>query len=230
MRIAIYENNYEDAQKLKNLIYNYCNYKKIDSVVDVYQNGDSLLSSNNNYVLTFLSLENSDGKATIQKLNYNHTGQMIITASDCRLAADAFRINAYSFLLKPFEKNRLFEILENFFNTVISTSLLLINNCYETFCVRVCDILYLEANNKHCIIHLTDKSIYCNKTMAKVFSVLPQFDFLKINRAFIVNSNHIISFNSENVVLSNKESLHPSRHFYTSFKTDYIRIKNPNIP
>jgi len=90
-------------------------------------------------------------------------------------------------------------------------------------------ILYLEANNKYCYIHLENETILCKKTMARVFDALPKIYFQKINRAFIVNLNAINKYNAQNVDLKNGETLHITRTYYKNFKQEYLNFFNPKI-
>ncbi len=231
MKIAICDNDLKNSEKLKALLYDYSNFKKTDYVVDIYIGFEQIIKEADNYFLIFLSFEDKNGKHIshlLQKMGMSK--KLIIIGNDYRLASDAFMINAFNFIKKPYNKISLFEILESFFKSTVSVIPLIISNGSENFCINIGDILYLEADNKHSIIHLTDQTVCCNKTMAKVSAMLPENNFLKINRAFIVNLNHIIKFNSQYVTLSNNEAIHPGRHFYKSFKTDYYRLKAPIKP
>ena len=230
MRIAIFDDDFENSTKLKELLYLYSNFQKTDFVVDIFPSFEKMPNIRN-YTLIFLSLDGGN-KRHIAKRFYEMeiTKKTIIIGSDYKLAADALMLNAFGFIKKPYNKNTLFNILRDFFKRTVTIMPIIINNGAENFCLNIADILYLEANNKHSIIHLSDQTVYCNKTMARVSAALPQNYFSKINRAFIVNLNHISSFSSKNIVLSNNEALPPSRHFYKSFKDDYLRVKSPKIP
>ncbi|MBO5089876.1 MAG: LytTR family transcriptional regulator DNA-binding domain-containing protein [Clostridia bacterium] len=230
MRIAICGDECSSAIILKRMLYMFSNYKKIGFVVDIFANANDFLASKQSYTLIFISFETEKSKILAKSLlDKNLKTPIIIFSSNCCHAADAFKLNAYYFLQIPLSQKTVFDMLENFFVSYFSAPLL-ISDGFETVCINVSDILYLEANNKHCIIHLKDKIIYCNKTMARVFAVLPEDRFLKINRAIIINSDYISRFCSEYIILTNGEVLYPSRHFYKSFKLEYHRIKTPKIP
>lgn len=231
MKIAVYDNDYKSSAKLKSLLYLYSDYKKADFVVDVFADCNEIFNFSNDYPLIFLSIENEYGKKAAIALNKKErSNKTVVMGGDSRLAAEGFKVNAFNFLQKPFLQSEVFEILEKFFTVSHTVLPLLISTGSQNLCLNICDILYLEANNKHSIIHLKNQTVICNKTMARVFEVLPKSNFSKINRAYVVNLHHISSFSSENVVLSNKEILHPSRHFYKSFKNDYLHTQNPKIP
>ena len=227
MKIAIYD-NLSNAKELKRLLYLFSNFKKMDLVVDIFTSTDELFKQKQNYNFFFISFSTPNGLSLAEHLyNYGINTPIIITANNSDQAINAFKINAYYFLQTPIQNDLLFEVLENYFNTFVYP--LLISDGFETICINCNDIIYLEANNKCCLIHLQNQTVQCNKTMARVLEVLPENRFLKINRAFAVNSNCIARFNSENVTLKNGDILHPSRHFYKTFKCDYLRIQTPKI-
>ena len=227
MKVAIYD-DLSSGKDLKRLVYLFSNYKKIDLVVDIFTCTDELFKQKQNYKIFFISFKTQNGISLAERLyHYGINAPIIITANSSDKAINAFKINAYYFLQTPIQTDLLFEVLENYFNTFVYP--LIISDGFETICINCNDIIYLEANNKHCFIHLQNQTVQCNKTMARVLEVLPENRFLKISRAFAVNSNYISRFNSESVTLTNGDTLRPSRHFYKTFKCDYLRIQTPKI-
>lgn len=230
MRIAVFDENYCDSAYLKHLIYIFSNNKKFDLVVDVFSDIEEFLKTKREYILYFISFETKNGILAAKNLyNKNKNSSIIITANDSRLAVEAFKINAYNFLQLPLKEKILYEILNDFFRSY-QCEALLISDGFENIYINVKDILYLEADNKHCVLHLKNQKVYCNKTMARVYNVLPKECFLKTSRAFVVNANHVSRFNSEHIILENGDTLYPSRHFYKSFKCDFLRTSNLRIP
>ena len=96
-----------------------------------------------------------------------------------------------------------------------------IKNGEYMHCVNTNEILYLEACNKHCLVSLEKEKIICNKTMARIYETLPKTQFLKINRAFVINCNYVEKYNRENVILKNGEALPLSRNYVKEFKMNF---------
>lgn len=229
MRIAIYNNDFSESDALKQMLYSFASRKRLDLVVDIFENGYDLLNSENEYILIFISFNTECGMNTAKKIyKSNAKTPIIVFSADCYHAIEAFKINAINFLKTPFCESSLFEVMESFLLGYDSP--LIIKSGRETVCIDTDNIFYLEADNKHCHIHLKNDTVECNKTMARVFSTLPEEHFLKINRAFVVNTDYITRFCSKYIILTNGETLYPSRHFYKSFKTDYMRTTSAKIP
>lgn len=231
MKIAIFDENYYDSAILKQLIYTFSNNKRLDLVVDVYTDISELIAKRKNYILFFISFKTKNGILLSKKL-YDHHNKtpIIITADNCSLAVEAFRINAYNFLLMPLNDMLVYEALNDFFSSFQYNYSLLVSNGFENIYINTKDILYIEANNKHCFLHLNNQTVHCNKTMARVYNVLPKEYFLKTSRAFVVNTNYVSRFNKKHIILTNGDTLYPSRHFYKAFKCDFLSTVNPKIP
>ena len=183
MKIAVYDNDYKSSAKLKSLLYLYSDYKKADFVVDVFADCNEIFNFSNDYPLIFLSIENEYGKKAAIALNKKErSNKTVVMGGDSRLAAEGFKVNAFNFLQKPFLQSEVFEILEKFFTVSHTVLPLLISTGSQNLCLNICDILYLEANNKHSIIHLKNQRLsvikqwhvflrYCQKAIFQKLTV-----------------------------------------------------------
>ncbi len=232
MKIAICDSNISELELLKNLLYCYSNSRKLDFFVEKFSSGENLLKSNNEYSIIFseYNLSGINGLELAENLRKkNIKSKIIFISKNTDFIIDCFKVSPYRFLKKPIINSELFSVLDDFFNSNIENHSLLINDKFDTYCLNTSDIFYLEANNKHCYIHLENQVISCNKTMARVMTTLPQKYFKKINRAFIVNLNYISKYNNEYVFLTDGRKLHITRNYYTYFKQEYINFARPKI-
>ena len=94
----------------------------------------------------------------------------------------------------------------------------------EIVCVHPQEIRFLEANNKHCSVHLDHSTLNCKRTMASVVRVLPQNAFSKANRSYVVNLRYVSRFGNGKVALKNGDTLSLSRNYSKSFKEEYHRF------
>ncbi len=232
MRIAICDTNNAFAEYLKHKIYFYSNRYKLDFVIDIFISGENLLKSKQRYSLIFMeySLLGINGLETAKLLRKNNIHSKIIFISqNTDFVFEAFCVSPFRFLKKPISEGSLYETLDDYFSENSTHYTLWINDGINTVCINTNEIVYLEANNKYCFIHLNNKTILCKKTMARVFEGLPKLHFQKINRAFIVNFDAIKKYNSENVALKNGETLRITRTYFKNFKQNYREYILPKI-
>ncbi len=230
MRIAICDTDNFASNNLKHRLYKYSNHYKLDFVVDIFSSGEELLANHNNYSVIFVeyNLSGIDGlKTSIILRQRNVHSKIIFTSINTDFILETFRVSPFRFLKKPINETALTKALDDCFSKADNHYLLWINNGINTFCFCTSDVLYLEADNKHCHIHLKDKTILCKKTMARVYELFPKPHFQKINRAFIVNLNIINKYSSENVELINGEKLHITRTYFKTFKQNYFNYTLP---
>ena len=230
MRIAICDLDKGFMSYLKKTIYRYAQIHRLDVVADCFLSGESVLSDSPHYNIIFLGYEllGINGLETARQLRQNQVNSCIIFVSDnMEFIFDAFKVDAYRFLRKSVNEKDLFGVMDDYFNKIGGDYPLWIKSGEEVVCISTKDIYYLEADNKHCYIHLKDEILYCNRTMAAVYRILPKNQFAKSNRAFIVNLNHISRYNNDYIVLKNGENFHPSRKYFKTFKDQYRSFLKP---
>lgn len=233
MRFAICNADSKYSSLLKKTIYAYAEKHKLDIYVECFVTGKEMLNTHNKYNLILLSnnlhYDNSFTVAEWVRKEMPLT-DIIFESDRPEHFVDTFKINPYRFLLSPVTPLKLNSVLDEYFEIRGNDYFLWVKSGLETHCLNTSEILYIEADNKHCHLQLDSTRLCCNKTMACVFDALPKNHFIKIHRAFVVNSNYINYYNRENVYLKNGDSLHISRHYYKEFKAEYERLTTPMLP
>ena len=84
--------------------------------------------------------------------------------------------------------------------------------------VNFCDILYVESLSDYVKIHLVDNKIIRREAISHIEVKLPQKDFIRTHRSFIVSLAGIDSFTHEDIQVSGTE-IPISR----SFKKEVLR-------
>lgn len=233
MRVAICDRDEKLLGEIKSSIYEYAAKHRLDIVVDCYKNGDDLLHSKLKYTLIFLGyfLIGENGLIIAKKIREcNSFSSIIFVSENTDFIFEAFSVNTFRFLVPPIKKSEFEKVLDEFFCKFGNDYPIWIKNREETVCLNTGEIYFLEANNKHSIVHTKKYAFDCNKTMARVYEVLPKGNFAKINRAYIVNLNWVFSYNSDEVLLRNGVRLHIGRRFLKTFKDEYRLFKNPLEP
>ena len=231
MKIAICDIDKIFLSKIKDMIYKYAAANKFDAVAECYVSGESIVDRKD-YNLIFLGydLGGKNGLQIASNLRERGVDCPIIFVSDrTDIIFETFRVQAFGFMLKSQWEQKINSLLDDFFKKMGADYPRWIKSGEDIVCINTDDIYYLEADNKRCRIHLRDKTLVSNRTMARVFELMPKNHFVKTNRAFVVNLKHIRRYNNEIITLKNGETLHPSRNYYKSFKEEYRRFLRPYI-
>lgn len=224
MRVAICDDEKVFREDLIKKVYEYSNIHRLEMVVDGYSCGEDLILSRIPYDIIFLDYKMGglDGLDTARKLREKNLSCSIIFLTNYpHFVYESFEVNTFRFFEKPLEKNKLHKAFDDYFKKYGNDYPVLLKCNREILNINTKDIVFLEADNKSCIIHLVDEIIRCSKTMATISKLMPEDHFHKVNRAFIVNLNYIRKYDNDEITFKNGEKVHISRNYLTPFKTEY---------
>ncbi len=143
---------------------------------------------------------------------------VIFTTAYTEYALDSYEVGAIDYLVKPVEAERFQKAVEK---AMIYHALLLqeekeniepIDNEFffvksdrRYFKVNFKDILFIEGLKDYVIIQLADQRIITRMNLKTTYELLPKKDFLRVNKSYIVNTNHIDSFDNNDIFIGNYE-------------------------
>ncbi len=232
MRLAICDGDLNFTSRIKTRVYSYAEDRELDIVVDCFTSGEQLLTAIQYYNIICLgyNLSGINGMETAERLRSRQiTSEIIFISEHADFIFEAFKVSAFRFLLKSNWEGEIASVLDDCILASSSHRTLLVKCGTDEISVNTEDIYYLEADNKHCLIHLKKEVLSCNQTMARVYSFLPKNYFSKTNRAYVVNLDYISRYNPETIIMKNGKSLHPSRNYYKSFREEYRRFLMPYV-
>lgn len=134
---------------------------------------------------------------------------VIFTTAFDEYAIKAFETHAVDYLLKPFTKERFDKALEKFFNQApvqkknteellhspthlpSQSERIVVKTAGKIKIIPIPEIWYLEAADDYVKIHTKDGSFLKNKTMGFFEGTLPQNQFARTHRSYIVNVQEI---------------------------------------
>ncbi len=233
MKIAICDDENFFINELKPLVFAYGNRKRFEIVIEVFNSGNDLIRSPQTFDMIFLDyqMEGLDGMETARILrDKNITCTIIFVTNYPDFVYEAFTVDTFRFLRKPIDPDIIDSTFDAYFQKYGNDYPILLQSQNEIATVETKNIVFLEANHKHCSVH-TVKEIYdCAKTMGNINKLLPRSHFYKVGKAFIVNFNFIDRFTNEQIFFHNGEYVYISRRYYVAFKyayKNYLANRNP---
>lgn len=160
--------------------------------------------------LIFLDIEmpDMDGLAFYKSLKYR-PGVIFITAYS-NYAVEGFTVDAIDYLLKPIDPERLREATaraanrrQNTLNTTANPCISIRSN-YQLKNIYLSDILYIEGLNDY-VKFFTEKEskpLLTLMSMKELTAKLPENQFVRIHRSYIISLSRITSYNSKTVQLN----------------------------
>lgn len=144
----------------------------------------------------------------------------IFTTAYLRYALDGFDLDAVDYLHKPFAYSRFQTAVEKAMRRIghtrmkTTTQCIVVKQDYNNISIPLDDILYIEAMEGYSrIFRAIGQSVTSRVILKNICAMLPESDFLRIHRSFIVSRSKIRSFSKQEVFLSDSTSLPIGRQY-----------------
>lgn len=229
MKIAICDDKETFRRILRNYLDEYSQLHHLDTDYYDYSCGRDLLASSIKHDLIFMDyqMDGLDGLETSELLRKKKINiPIIFLTSYPHVVFDAFKVNAYRFLVKPVEKDKLFDAMDSYLRQLDDSNYILIKTDDIVKRINIHDIVYVEASGKYCYIRDNEESNLYKGTLNEVEKMLPQELFFRSHRTYLVGFRHIVSHNSANILFDNNERALISKMKLSSFKkafSDFIK-------
>jgi len=139
---------------------------------------------------------------------------VIFTTAHSQYAIEGFNLNAVDYLLKPFSFERFMTAVNkanDFYNFQLNKENpdiqnLYVRSDYSLHKIPVVDILFIESFADYLDIHISNKEkITTRMSLKSVMEKLPQNDFMRVHRSFIVPFKRIEKVQRNTLYIANQE-------------------------
>ncbi len=123
--------------------------------------------------------------------------QVIFMTAYPEYAVEGFNLNAVDYLLKPFSFERFLQAVNKFLISQSKTkdspsdTTIMVKSDKKIYPVKYADITYLEANGDYLKLHRENDYLLLHDTLKHFHQQLPQQQFVKIHRSFVINTSKI---------------------------------------
>ncbi len=173
--------------------------------------------------LIFLDINMPDISGISFAKSINKDIKIIFTTAYREYAIDGFDLHAVDYLLKPISFERLLNAINNYFDIhhkteiskpteITSSNFIFVRSDRRMKKINFSDIIYVESYSDYIKIHCLSDIIITRETISTIESKLPQQQFIRTHRSYIISVSKIDSFSNEEIVLNNK-SIPISRNY-----------------
>ena len=89
--------------------------------------------------------------------------------------------------------------------TIVAAEYFFVKAERRYFKVNFSDILFIEGLKDYVILQLNDQRIITRMSLKAIFDLLPKSIFLRVNKSYIVNTDHIESFDNNDIFIKSYE-------------------------
>jgi two-component system LytT family response regulator len=138
---------------------------------------------------------------------------IIFTTAYSHYAVDSYNLEAVDYLLKPVT----FERFHKAVNKVVAAKsaknrvserdgpVVFLKSGPQTYSVKLGDILYLEKDGNYMTVHLKDRNILIRENMTAVFKLVPDSDFIRVHKSYVVAVRHIGIIEVHQIVINGEK-------------------------
>ena len=232
MKCIIIDDEPLAREGLKNTLTGISNVEIVESFSNPIDANKFL--QNNTVDLMFLDIE----MASLNGLDFakslvNKPLIIFITAYP-QYALDSFEVDTIDYLVKPVRIEKLLRAInkaENYLTllqknidqevAIIEDDYVFIKSDRKYVKIFFKEILFIEGLKDYVIIHVEGKKILTAMNIKTIFNQLPIKNFARVSKSYIVNTDHIISVDT-NAVYIKEEEIPIGNNFKESFFTHYV--------
>ncbi|TYA59295.1 LytR/AlgR family response regulator transcription factor [Formosa maritima] len=168
--------------------------------------------SNNDIDLVFLDINMPEISGIAFAKSINKNIKIIFTTAYRDYAVEGFELQAVDYLLKPISFERLLKAVNTYFEVysdsknkdsleIESNHFMFVRSDRRMIKIDFDTIIYIESFSDYIKIHLANETIVTRETISAIEAKLPNKQFIRIHRSFIIALAYISSFTNEHIVI-----------------------------
>lgn len=228
MKLAICDNENADLLHIKKLVLEYSKKNNYFFDIYTYQDYNKLLEEiiDFSYIILDVLLEDLTGIQLAKQIHdINKDIKIIFCSINPEYSIEAFEVNAFRYLVKPIDKQKLFEYLDEIRKNEKESQIDLLDYQRKKCTFNILDICYIDMIGRLSTIHFKNKfTITVRKTMKDWILLLNNYNFHLTHKGVLVNLKYVSLIEKEIVILKNGDSVYLSRKYRKEFEEKFMNM------
>ena len=229
MQIAICDDEKVFLQSLEEKIYSVIS--SLDCDVIPFSSADQLLEADKKFDIIFLDIEmeGTDGMTAARMIRRTDPDTPIVfLTSHTELAPDGYEVNAFRFLKKPVDDDKLKQTLEDLKLMKADQRGMLIKSGGEDILIAPAEVYYIESDNNNVRLHTAAGTLTTRMKLKEIIESINSVSncLFQIHRCCAVNLSHVARIRDKEAVLDDGSVTGISRSYLGEFKKalyDHVR-------
>ena len=216
--------------------------QKVDSLELVTTCSDAIeafgILSKNEVDLMFLDIHMPEMKGTELVKTLQNPPSVVFTTAHREYAIESYNLNVLDYLLKPISFERFLQAVEKYNQQLVVSEVSVRKNNKEEehiylreknviHKIPVSEVVFVESFGDNLKLHTTERQINSRCTISSIEKVLPEKDFIRIHRSYLVALERITSFSPVMAWVGDKQfPIGTSYRTKTFDKLDYNSFQN----
>lgn len=209
-------------------------YGMLEIEIELFSSGNSFLEKFRehpyDYQLIFMDIEmpGINGIETSRLIrNMNQSVPVIFLTSHRELAMEGYEVDAFRFLEKPLQMEKLVKALNDYSKLWMQNGRIPLQDGENTILVNWTDIQYVQSENVYIHVYTDQARYLIRKKLIDMEMQLPKNIFFKPHRSYLINLGYVSSFDGKNITMKNNLKIPVSRGKRDELKAsvlNYLRI------
>lgn len=236
MRILICDDTQSDLDVTYKYVTEYYKKKNINVKIDCFTDCNIVLNllnfiEDNQYDLYFLDvvMQHNGIYVASEIIKKVPNASIIFTTTSKEFAIDAFKVQAFDYILKPLDKTEFYDSIDRIMKklNIKKNTWSFKTNDLTLISINLEKIRYIESTNRRIDVHLCNDEIITSTTIrTKFLETIPfnlaENSFLLCHNSFIVNMNKIKGIKDVEFIMDNGETVPISKRMLKEVKEQYI--------
>lgn len=199
-------------------------YSDGEEIIRSFENGFEL-----DAVFLDIEMKSVDGMAAARRIReFNKDIPIVFMTSHTEMAMDGYEVQAFRFLGKPVEREKLRQTLQDLEKKLKVDEKIVLVKDGEQIVNSVSELVYVEASNNSCRFVFTRKMIELRMKFKEACELVDKVsqDFYKCHRSYYINLGHVKKLAAAEVTMDNGQVLPVARSASSEAKQklfDYVR-------
>lgn len=195
---------------------------KVPCILRQFNSGEALLQAEESFDIIFLDIlmEGLDGMKTAWAMRRKDSLSVLIFVSASReYVFDAYDVEAFQYLLKPIEEEKLKRVLQKAVlkRAAVSSDFIVINRERQKKKIFLRDIMYFEIRGRLIDIHKPEGILDYYGKIGMLEEELLDKGFFRCHKSYLVHLKYVAGYNRQEAILENGEKIPLSKRRYEAF-------------
>lgn len=221
IRIACVDDNEIQLHGIASLLDAYSGERNLDLTVDSFSSPKKLLESARYdpyqiYILDIVMPEMNGLELAVTLRMLKDMGKIIFLTSTPDYAVASYDVDAFYYLLKPAEKDKIFSVLDRAIKSVAEAPTFEVKTKKGSVKMRLDDITYVDLVDRCLHFHLKDAPVAITPVLRSSFKeaiapLLSRKGFILCSASKLVNMAYVDAMDAESILLRDGTVIYPSK-------------------
>ena len=229
LSVAVCDDNVLDCCHMAGRVKAILTERNVPFSVREFFSGKELLQAFGNFDLIFLDImmQGMDGMETAQFLREKTFDRLLVFVSSSReFVFDAYDVEAFCYLVKPVEEEKLKRVLERAVKKLEDApeEFILINKERQRKKLFLKDIYYFEIRGRVVSVHSKDGIFDYYGQIGGLERTLQGKGFFRCHKSFLVNLNYVDGYHKQELTLENGERIMIAKRRWEAFLNEMLEF------